>query len=123
MRQRESPPEGGGPNNPFGTKTQFVADLEETVHLSGDKKVFATWYDENGKVSAQNSFQNFWNEAGAIAHILKVGLKLAKGDQVVLCYDFGLQFFATFLGCIRAGVTDVLVYPPNPYALLQQFPR
>ena len=31
----------------------------------------------------------------------------------MLCYSFGLQFFASFIGCIRAGVTAVLVYPPS----------
>ena len=31
----------------------------------------------------------------------------------MLCYSFKLQFFASFIGRIRAGVTGVLVFPPS----------
>lgn len=40
-----------------------------------------------------------------------------KGDRVVLAFDFGLHFFVVFLGCLRAGVIAVPVYPPNPATL------
>ena len=39
---------------------------------------------------------------------------MRKGDKVILCYTFGLHFFAAFLGCLRAGVVAILVYPPTP---------
>lgn len=42
---------------------------------------------------------------------------LDKGDRVVLAFDFGLRFFVVFLGCLRAGVVAVPVYPPNPATL------
>jgi len=32
----------------------------------------------------------------------------------VLAFNFGLRFVAVFLGCLRAGVIAVPVYPPNP---------
>ena len=32
----------------------------------------------------------------------------------MLTFNFGLRFFAVFLGCMRAGVIAVPVYPPNP---------
>ena len=38
--------------------------------------------------------------------------KLQKGDCVVLCYSFGLPFYAGVFGCLWAGL--VLVVPPNP---------
>lgn len=39
---------------------------------------------------------------------------LSKGDRVILAFNFGLRFFVVFLGCLRAGVVAVPVYPPNP---------
>jgi len=52
-----------------------------------------------------------------IAHLLRVELGLNKGDRVVLAYEFGLRFFVVFLGCLRAGIIAVPVYPPNPATL------
>ena len=104
------------------TRTTFIDSLKNTVDRC-DNKVFATSYDSKGRPVNSYSYKRMWNEAGAIAHVLREDLKLNKGDRVVLCYDFGLQFFAAFLGCIRAGVTAVLVYPPSPNALVKSLPK
>ncbi|CAN0431412.1 unnamed protein product, partial [Hapterophycus canaliculatus] len=50
-----------------------------------------------------------WAEAGRVAYELRVSWGLAKGDRAILCYGFGLDFFAAFLGCLRAGVLAVPV--------------
>ena len=34
-----------------------------------------------------------------------------------MAFNFGLRFFVVFLGCLRAGVVAVPVYPPNPATL------
>lgn len=52
-----------------------------------------------------------------IAHLLRVEWGLDKGERVVLAFNFGLRFFAVFLGCLRAGIIAVPVYPPNPAKL------
>ena len=44
-----------------------------------------------------------WEEARAFAHNLRIAHKLKKGDRVILCYNFGLQLFAAFLGDLRAA--------------------
>lgn len=49
-----------------------------------------------------------------IAYLLRVKWGLAKGDRVILAFNFGLRFFVVFLGCLRAGVIAVPVYPPKP---------
>ncbi len=36
---------------------------------------------------------------------------------MLLAFNFGLEFFVAFLGCLRAGVVAVPVYPPNPATL------
>ena len=33
---------------------------------------------------------------------------------MILCYNLGLKFFSAFLGCLRAGIAAVPVYPPSP---------
>lgn len=71
--------------------------------------VFAQWYDAQGNVSETHTFEGMWSEAGRIAHDLRVTWGLSKGDRVVLCYGFGLDFFTAFLGCLRAGVLAVPV--------------
>lgn len=75
----------------------------------GDAAVFAKWFDAHGAVSETHTFASLWMEAGRVAHELRVSCGLAKGDRAILCYGFGLDFFAAFLGCLRAGVLAVPV--------------
>ncbi|CAN0549176.1 unnamed protein product, partial [Ectocarpus sp. 12 AP-2014] len=63
------------------------------------------------------TFHGVWVASGEIAHLLRVEWGLSKGDRVVLAFDFGLRFFVVFLGCLRAGIIAVPVYPPNPATL------
>lgn len=35
----------------------------------------------------------------------------------MLAFNFGLRFFVVFLGCLRAGIIAVPVYPPSPATL------
>jgi acyl-CoA synthetase (AMP-forming)/AMP-acid ligase II len=48
---------------------------------------------------------------------------LKKGDRAVLVYLPGLDFIAAFLGCLRAGVLAVPVYPPHPNSLQRDLPK
>lgn len=52
-----------------------------------------------------------------VAYQLRVKWGLEKGDRAILAFNFGLRFFVVFLGCLRAGVVAVPVYPPSPAAL------
>ncbi|CAB9525935.1 Putative fatty-acid--CoA ligase FadD21 [Seminavis robusta] len=76
--------------------------------------IFATWHEANGTIGQEYTFGRLWEEAGAIAYNLHHKWGVKKGEKVVLCYNFGLHFFAAFLGCLRAGVVAILVYPPFP---------
>lgn len=96
-------------SDPFQVRgVPLLEAFEKTVNENRDK-VFGHWYDAQGSCVVSYSFGHLWDEAGSIAHYLD----LQKCQRVVLCYDFGLHFFASFLGCLRAGVTAVLVYPPH----------
>ncbi|CAM9505471.1 unnamed protein product, partial [Chrysoparadoxa australica] len=94
----------------------FLSALHETVKEKGDA-AFGVWYDEAGKEEGSLTFRSLWGAAGQIAHRLHHELGVKKGERVVLCYAPGRHFFAAFLGCLRAGVVAVLVYPPNPTSL------
>lgn len=89
----------------------FVVIVRETVRENRNKP-FSHWYDVDGKLTNSYTFGELWDEAGLIAHYIVNKWGVKKGDCVVLCYDFGLHFVAAFFGCLRVGVTAVLVYPP-----------
>lgn len=74
-----------------------------------ERDVFGRWFDAQANVSATHTFHGIWAESGRIAYTLRATWSLEKGDRVVLCYGFGLDFFAAFLGCLRAGVLAVPV--------------
>lgn len=94
-------------------KLHFLQMIENVV-LQKTDKVFLTWYNNKAKPSMKLTFKQLWDEAEAIAYDLRVNQQLAKGENVILCYNFGLQFFSSFFGCLRAGVVAVPIYPPNP---------
>ena len=104
------------------TLPTFLGLICETVNKK-QHNVFATWYNEKGKATEKYTFQDLWDEAGGIAYYLRVGENLLKGDRVLLCYSFGLQFFAAFLGCLRAGIVAVLNYPPTSNNLTTSLPK
>jgi acyl-CoA synthetase (AMP-forming)/AMP-acid ligase II len=106
----------------LGGNAHFLDILDATVTQKKDK-VFATWYSSKAKPTDKYTFQQIWDEAGIIAHDLRINSNLDKGDRVVLCYNFGLQFFSAFLGCLRAGIVAVLAYPPSPKNLSKALPK
>ncbi|GFH54083.1 hypothetical protein CTEN210_10559 [Chaetoceros tenuissimus] len=98
------------------TGNDFLLSLEATSKKK-PSDTFATWFDKKGNPLSHYTFQDLWDEAGFNAYHLRVDMKLKKGDRVLICYNTGLDFFASFLGCLRAGLVAVPVYPPNPSSL------
>jgi hypothetical protein len=90
----------------------FTGTITTKVNSNPDDR-FASWHNAKGKVIEDSTFAKLWDEADIVAYHLRETWKLGKGDRIVLCYSSGLQFFASFLGCMRAGITAVLVYPPS----------
>ena len=62
----------------------FTNLLKSTIN-SNSEKTFATWYNDEGKAVDEYSFSDIWEEAGVIAHHLRIKWKLKRGDRVVLC--------------------------------------
>lgn len=89
---------------------QLLRWAEVTVQEHSDnEQIFARWFDSRGEVCQTYTFESIWTEAGEIAHDLRVRWGLSKGDRAIICYSFGLEFLAAFLGCLRAGVLAVPV--------------
>lgn len=90
--------------------------IEETIRERSDR-TFIVWHDQEGQIKKSYTFGHLYEEAGRIAEaLLNTKTKtriLQRGDRVVLVYNFGLNFFAAFLACLRAGIVPVLVYPPS----------
>jgi len=101
----------------------FLELLDTSIGRRQKDKVFATWYNDKGRPVDQYTFQGIWEEAGVVAFELLVKYNLNKGDKVVLCYNFGLQFYVAFIGCLRAGIVAVLIYPPSPTNLSKALPK
>jgi acyl-CoA synthetase (AMP-forming)/AMP-acid ligase II len=99
--------------NAWHQQRHFLQEVADQVDKKRDD-VFVSWYDRNGKEIDSRTFGRVWDAAGEVSYYLRQRWNLKKGDRVVLCYDFGLHFFEVFFGCLRAGVTAVLVYPPGP---------
>ncbi|CAN0201025.1 unnamed protein product, partial [Discosporangium mesarthrocarpum] len=48
---------------------------------------------------------------------------IQKGDRAILAYELGLHNLAAFLGCLRAGVIAVPVYPLDSKTLVKSLRR
>ena len=77
-------------------------------------RVVYGWVDDSGTIVEKLTFGELWRRSQRIAHELRHTFKLRKGQRVILCYQFGLDFIQAFYGCILCGVVPVPVYPPSP---------
>ncbi|KAM3575053.1 hypothetical protein VYU27_003073, partial [Nannochloropsis oceanica] len=94
---------------------RLLQDAQAMVSKKG-AQVFSTWIGEKNE-TIDYSYEYIWDRSGAISHYLFGKYGLNKGERVILCYGFGLEFFVAFLACLRLGVVAVPVYPPNPTKL------
>ncbi len=78
--------------------------------LHPDRTLF-TWLDDAGKEQQQLSYQTLYRQACSVASQLEE--ISSPGDRVVLFFPQGLEFIATFLGCLIAGRIAVPVNMPN----------
>ena len=85
-------------------------------------RVVLKWFDDKGKQANSRTYRELWKKSGSIAAELgKQGIQ--KGERVMLVFPFGLEFMDGLIGCMRAGVIKVSVYPPNPEKLDIDIPK
>ena len=97
----------------FESGLSFSQHLRAVVEAKDDA-MFGIWLDASGEEADRFTFQNIYDRSGAIAHNLRHDWSCERGERVLLCYAPGFEFFTAFIGCLRAGVVAVPVYPPSP---------
>lgn len=79
------------------------------------------YLDDGETEGARLTYKELDTRARAIAAHLS--LHCSPGDRALLIFPPGLDYIATFLGCLYAGVVAVPVYPPDPSRLNRSLPR
>jgi thioester reductase-like protein len=76
-------------------------------------KLLYSFLDVNGDPTESYTYASFLHRAQAIAGHLQEDGRFAAGDRLLLAYPPGLEMICAFLGCVRAGLIPVPVYPPS----------
>ena len=92
-------------------------NLEETivhqfykhVQTHPDKEAFI-WHNSLQKTIWTNN--DLWKRTTAVVSLLQ--RKTRPREPVLLCYEPGLDFIASFMGCLASNRIAVPVYPPDP---------
>ncbi len=103
---------------------RHATSVDEIVRFRAqrDPDHLAYLYLENGETEGQSyTYDRLDRRARAIAARLRRHYK--PGDRALLIFPPGLDYMATFLGCLYAGIVAVPVYPPDPARLNRSLPR
>src|SRR5690242_10928165 len=93
--------------------------LQRRAAEEGAKHAFTFLVD--GAETEVFTYAELDRRARAIAAQLQANSQ--RGDRAVLLYPPGLDYIATFFGCLYAGVIAVPAYPPDPLRLNRTVPR
>lgn len=95
-------------------------ELETLIHrlrewaIKLPQKVALRYCNDKGKVIASRTYDELNRQTYKIAIELREKYNLTEGSCVMLVFLPCIDFILTFLGCLRAGLVAVPVYPPNP---------
>ena len=89
----------------------LVELLDHRADRQGDDVVFR-FVSGDGTEESSLTFRDLRARAHAIASGLRAHAE--PGDRVVLLVPPGLDYVASFFGCLYAGAVAVPAYPPNP---------
>jgi thioester reductase-like protein len=76
-------------------------------------KLLYSYLDVNGDPIESFTYAAFVHRTKVIAGHLRMRGHFAAGDRVLLAYPPGLEMICAFIGCARAGLIPVPVYPPS----------
>lgn len=89
--------------------------LSNWVQVQPDKTLF-TYLNDDGSVAGSATYKSVDQKSLALAaHLISSGI--SKGDRVLLVFEPSLNYIISFLGCLRAGIIAVPVFPPDPFRL------
>lgn len=100
------------PDDARAAGVQTLVDLLEYRAARQPSHTVFRFINGDGREEAELTFATLQRRARAIAaHLAE---HVVPGDRVVLLVPPGLEYVATFFGCLYAGVVAVPAYPPNP---------
>ena len=85
-----------------------------------DRSAFVFLVDGEDE-TVEFSYAELDERARAVAAALRESV--SPGERALLLLPPGLDFIATFYGCLYAGVIAVPAYPPDPWRLARTLPR
>jgi acyl-CoA synthetase (AMP-forming)/AMP-acid ligase II/acyl carrier protein len=94
----------------------LLALLDEQYCVQQGSKSALNFLNEQGNVECSLTYSQVQQQSIAIAMHLR-SLGIAPGERVLLVYPPSLDFIMAFLGCLRAGIIAVPVFPPDPTRL------
>src|ERR1700719_1087773 len=93
--------------------TASILDHLDRLADEHPDKLLYSYLDVNGDPIENYTYASFLERVGAIAgHLLEEG-RFAAEDRLLLAYPPGLEMICAFVGCVRAGLIPVPVYPPS----------
>ncbi|WP_437535237.1 AMP-binding protein [Sorangium sp. So ce726] len=100
--------------------TSLVDLLQQRAALMPAHPVFTVLRD-GGDEAGRLTFSELDRQARSVAaHLEQRGL---RGQRAVLLFPTGLDFIASFFGCLYAGMLAVPAPPPEPSRLARSLPR
>jgi amino acid adenylation domain-containing protein/thioester reductase-like protein len=98
----------------FSDEPSLVSVLRKRAELRPERLAFA--YLEGGVIEGPRmTYAELHGRALAIA--LELRKHARPGDRALLLFAPGLEYIASFFGCLYAGVIAVPAYPPDPSRL------
>lgn len=92
--------------NPPGLPKSLAGRLHARAQQTPDKPSF-TWFDDQGKQETSLTFRQLNVAVTAIADYLLQEEGIRAGDRVLLVFPPGVDFWLTFLGCLRESLMNL----------------
>lgn len=108
--------DGGATTNAFLQRVQSAAQRYPAMACT-------IFLNAKGREAERLTIGQLYTASTAVAEALVYFAHLSPGDRALLVYPPGTEFVVALLGCFRAGVIAVPVYPPRPGHLNADMPK
>jgi len=95
--------------------TNSIFDKQDYWTSKNPEKLLYSFLDLNGSETESYTYEAFRYRTKVIAWHLRKENALKSGERVLLVFQPGLEMICAFIGCARAGLIPVPVYPPSSH--------
>lgn len=96
------------------TDYKSIFSALDTLALQQPDRLVYSFANDNGQFEQELTWKALLEKTDALTGFLRTRHGLAVGTRVLLVYPPSIDFVLAFVGCLRAGLIPVPVYPPNP---------